>query len=345
MMMRFNGIGTTLLGVGPQDNDGVADATVWFTFLWLPIIPLQRYKVKFLGSKRERVTFNLLEKESLVASEVLKTYVLGLVAVPLITLGPIVIAIREVWDMLGFPESIHIPFGIAAIVWSGISILAIQTHLDRKCYRPEKKQGAWMTNEMNGIPEKRMEINKSEIKETEVFKTGFCRGFFIFALCLVGGGVWFFCDAFFGHHTLAISGWPLPQWVYYAFAFLLALFGVAFMKSSFKMVLCARCGRILDYCEALFSVQYESEIVSIIESLDATKLQYIPKYNNKGIAVRIAIDYCEECNYGYFISAHRLSDNKTRTPIVKPRIVDYDSIKGFLPYFCKRSRIDSIEMR
>lgn len=37
-LIRLNGIGTTFLGVSPKDSNGQATATVWFTFVYIPLV-------------------------------------------------------------------------------------------------------------------------------------------------------------------------------------------------------------------------------------------------------------------------------------------------------------------
>jgi hypothetical protein len=86
-----NGIGTKLLFHRPA-GDGIFDATVWFTFLWMPLFPKSTWRVRPLGvastgdSRQSTTTYNVdfIEQQPLTAVRVLAMYLgvlLGLAGV------------------------------------------------------------------------------------------------------------------------------------------------------------------------------------------------------------------------------------------------------------------------
>ncbi len=115
--MRLNGIGVTFLSISEMDEQNVATATMWFTFLYLPVAPLYRCQVRFLPSDGGGFSYEKLERVSLNGREVAETYLYGWLLYPLAILGPMAIAVIEVWEALNLPESWHIPYAVATIIW------------------------------------------------------------------------------------------------------------------------------------------------------------------------------------------------------------------------------------
>lgn len=70
-MFRINGIGTTMLGFTDADQDGNCFATMWFTFLYIPILPLKRLKIH----RVDEISFLEIERTPIVLNEVLLTYI------------------------------------------------------------------------------------------------------------------------------------------------------------------------------------------------------------------------------------------------------------------------------
>jgi hypothetical protein len=115
--MRFNGIGTTFLGISPMDEDGVATATLWFTFVYLPLVPLKRQRVRFLPQKGTGFSYQELERLPWNGREIVLTYLTGWVLFPLLIFAPLALAVTEVWQALGLPPSWQIPYMVVAIIW------------------------------------------------------------------------------------------------------------------------------------------------------------------------------------------------------------------------------------
>lgn len=117
-MSRINGIGTWFLGVSRSPSDPtVRHATSWITFLWIPLFPLRRYKIKPIRVRPNHLRFQILGKEKLIFSEVLRTYFFGFILMPLAALGPLVLAIKEVQTALGIPEMLQVPVMFVSILW------------------------------------------------------------------------------------------------------------------------------------------------------------------------------------------------------------------------------------
>ena len=135
--MRLGGIGTTLLGVRPSTGEGESTATEWFTFIYLPLIPLARYRLHFLPHKGSGFSYEILERVPLRGREVIITYLNGWILTPFLLFAPLVLAVREVWTGLGLPESWYIPFMVFAILWLIVALWILLDRHEAK-YKPPK---------------------------------------------------------------------------------------------------------------------------------------------------------------------------------------------------------------
>jgi hypothetical protein len=131
--MQINGIGTTLLGVGSQDEHNVAIATRWFTFVYLPVIPLARLKVQFLPHQGGGFSFRIIEKLPFDAGEIARGYFNGWIATPLAAFGPMFFAVSEVWEALGLPEAWHSYYIAATIVWLIFAVWQLSERREARC--------------------------------------------------------------------------------------------------------------------------------------------------------------------------------------------------------------------
>ncbi len=131
--MQINGIGTTLLGVSSQDENNVAIATRWFTFVYLPVVPLARLRVQFLPHQGGGFSFRIIEKLPFNAGEVARGYFNGWIATPLVTLGPMFFAVSEVWEALRLPEAWHSYYIAAAIVWLIFAVWQLSERREARC--------------------------------------------------------------------------------------------------------------------------------------------------------------------------------------------------------------------
>jgi hypothetical protein len=138
--MRISGIGTTLLGVSSMDAESIATATEWFTFIYLPIIPLNRYRVRFLPHKGSGYSYEILDREPVNAREVLKTYLLGWVLTPVVLFGTLMLGLEEVFSSIGLPESWQMPIIIFGIVWVIVAVWIMLDKHEAK-YHPTEETG------------------------------------------------------------------------------------------------------------------------------------------------------------------------------------------------------------
>jgi hypothetical protein len=116
-MSTLNGIGTTLLGIGSPNDRGERTATRWVTFLYAPIVPLNRYTVRFLPYRGSGFHYEILAEEKLAWNEIALTYLYGWLLFPLLIFWPMPIAVIEVWQWLKLPAGLHTPFIVFTIVW------------------------------------------------------------------------------------------------------------------------------------------------------------------------------------------------------------------------------------
>ena len=135
--MRINGIGTTLLGISKPDGEGISTATKWFTFVFLPIFPIRRMRVRFLPHKGSGFSYQIISNERLVLAELLKTLLYCWVLIPLIGFAPLIFALKEIWTALGLPKSLQIPYIIAGVIWVGVIIWKTADRHEERC-RPPK---------------------------------------------------------------------------------------------------------------------------------------------------------------------------------------------------------------
>lgn len=131
--MRINGIGATLLGISAPDEFGNSTATTWFTFIYLPLIPVGRMTVRFLEHKGSGFSYTIIKKEKLVLTEIFRTYLFGWILFPLMIFGPAAIVQKGIWETLGLPEAIHIPFGVVAVIWVFAACLKLDSWHEAKC--------------------------------------------------------------------------------------------------------------------------------------------------------------------------------------------------------------------
>lgn len=115
--MRINGIGTTYLGFGDRDDRDRAYATLWFTFLFAPLVPLARHHLQLLPHQGAGFSVQVIEQTPLVAKEVVRTLLFGWLLIPLALFTPCVVTIREVRQSIGIPDSFEDPMMGVSIVW------------------------------------------------------------------------------------------------------------------------------------------------------------------------------------------------------------------------------------
>jgi hypothetical protein len=105
-MSTFNGIGTKLLGFSKVDEYGCCYATKWFTIFFLPIIPLERIRIKRDTENKYVFKYHILEQgKNPDWKNILSTYLYGWVLFPLFIFTPDILCVREVAHAIGVPET------------------------------------------------------------------------------------------------------------------------------------------------------------------------------------------------------------------------------------------------
>ncbi|HRH42282.1 MAG TPA: hypothetical protein PKY82_11705 [Pyrinomonadaceae bacterium] len=135
--MRINGIGLTFLSVSAPDENGISFATTWFTFVYLPIFPIRRKRVRFLPHKGSGFSYQFISDEKLDLSAVLKTFLFGWILYPLMLVSPAIFAHKSIWQIFNLPESIHIGYIIFSVIWLVVSGWKLMDWHELK-YRPAK---------------------------------------------------------------------------------------------------------------------------------------------------------------------------------------------------------------
>ncbi len=119
--MRINGIGTTYLGVTGRAGQH-CHATLWLTFLYLPVVPFARHQLELLPHKGSGYSIRVLGRGALSVPEVAKTYLFGWVIFPIVLLAPLVVAIREVRTALRIPDSLETGIIAGGILWLIVAV-------------------------------------------------------------------------------------------------------------------------------------------------------------------------------------------------------------------------------
>ena len=145
-MASINGIGTGYLG-WRHGEDAVSTATLWFTLVYLPVIPLRRHRLRNLTDfDAERIRtlpqavgalatigsgftswaehVEVLERTALDAREIAETYARCYLLVPLLCLWPFVLG-RFALAQLADPRVIPPPVIIGAITLCMTNLIVV----------------------------------------------------------------------------------------------------------------------------------------------------------------------------------------------------------------------------
>lgn len=124
-MSSINGIGTGFNGFSQPDGEGHVTATKWFIFLYFPVLPLWKAKLKRQLTESHVFQYHLLSYEKMTAKEILTTYLYGWLVAPVLFFGPLILSIREVAAAIGIPTE-NAGFGIyQALITFSILYLVI----------------------------------------------------------------------------------------------------------------------------------------------------------------------------------------------------------------------------
>ena len=104
-MATINGIGTRFNGISKPNEQGVITATCWFTFIYLPIIPLWRAELIREITNPNEFRYWVINKQPIQIKEVLQTYMFGWIITPLLWFGPLILCIKEIAMYMGLLSS------------------------------------------------------------------------------------------------------------------------------------------------------------------------------------------------------------------------------------------------
>jgi hypothetical protein len=98
-MGTFQGFGTDYRGWSEKYSDGSNTATLWVVMLWLPVVPRFRDTVVVLrqraqGATSLTTTYSILKREPVRIGEVLRTYVMWWLVLPLPLVFAFVVALN-----------------------------------------------------------------------------------------------------------------------------------------------------------------------------------------------------------------------------------------------------------
>lgn len=121
--MIINGIGFRLIGRvnAPEQGEKLCFATVWFSFLYLPLFPIRRILVRAEYTLNQ-LQYSIIKKTPLVLREVLVTYLWGWILLPLFIFWPIITgmtiqALGVIPPSISARDTVGIVLAIIAIVW------------------------------------------------------------------------------------------------------------------------------------------------------------------------------------------------------------------------------------
>ncbi|WP_018342209.1 hypothetical protein [Cytophaga aurantiaca] len=145
-MSTLDGIGTRFNGVSQPDEQGHVHATSWFTFLYLPLVPLWRAEIKReITLPLKTFNYQVIQKLPLDKSEILKTYLYGWILIPLLLLGPALFLIPEIHQQLGIasppPRNLIKGDSLNWHDWFFIAYIIYLVVLSVKLYSSDIKRG------------------------------------------------------------------------------------------------------------------------------------------------------------------------------------------------------------
>jgi hypothetical protein len=158
-MSTFNGIGTTRYDWRGR-SDGTAEATVWFVVFFFPTIPLRREHLRVIDSGIRRssilatlgalagagvgyqTSIQLLGTMPLSPIPVLRTYFMGFVVAPLLTVGvPVMLMVGTVMalERVGMEPNAVLNkmapiVGIGGLLWVGCVLARILDRSAGRCH-------------------------------------------------------------------------------------------------------------------------------------------------------------------------------------------------------------------
>jgi hypothetical protein len=103
MIFIIDSNGKRFLGYSKVDEEGHCYVTEWYTFMYLPLIPLRRLKIKRFKTKPQVFDFQIMSVEKLKITNILSTLLYGYILFPLLICGSSLLCIRDIADKIGIP--------------------------------------------------------------------------------------------------------------------------------------------------------------------------------------------------------------------------------------------------
>jgi hypothetical protein len=130
--MRINGIGTGLLNATKMAEDGSYTAYKVFTFLYAPIFPICKMRLKRKVTKSSVFELESETIEKMELKSILWIYLKGWIIYPIILFSPLAFSVREVYTAVGLPESLYNYFFGFALVYLMLLVWVLADRYDRQ---------------------------------------------------------------------------------------------------------------------------------------------------------------------------------------------------------------------
>lgn len=120
-VFSINGCGLRFLGI-QRRPDGNFTATVWATFLFLPLFPIKRLLLANVMRTGSTVSYVTLQEIEMKGKEVIESYLFGLLLFPLLLSFPLILTLGLISMSYEFTQSkfalLGFVFGIAWFIWA-----------------------------------------------------------------------------------------------------------------------------------------------------------------------------------------------------------------------------------
>lgn len=177
---------------------------------------------------------------------------------------------------------------------------------------------------------------------SDYIKKGTDTGKLIFGAVLAAAGAVFIGLAVFGDSALRLGGASLPPWLMYVVAGVLIIAGCMLIKAARRVWKCAKCGTPLQYGEAFFPADRESDILRAVETLDASVLKDVPAFTKGSEWIVFSLDLCDKCGNVGVISAVRCNAEREKYKLISPVIISNETVVAFLPFVKPAPRTDHL---
>ncbi|MFT5818992.1 MAG: hypothetical protein ACI8ZM_000214 [Crocinitomix sp.] len=128
--MRINGIGIAFLNATKAADDGTYTAYKVVTFLYAPIFPICKMRLKRRITKSNLFELELEVPEKMELKSILWIYVKGWIVYPMILFAPLALSVIEVYTAIGLPDNLYNYFFGFALVYLIIVVWILSDRYD-----------------------------------------------------------------------------------------------------------------------------------------------------------------------------------------------------------------------